>query len=344
MVTKLCLVGAGSIGRRHLRLLLERDDTAWCVAEPNEFCRKAVREAFPDVPLYMSMEEAVAAEHCDAVIIATPHGTHADLSIKALEMGLHVFCEKPMSDSLSDCVRMLKAAQASDKVFSVGFMFRFDPFVHKVKELIQSGAIGKIVHYSSRFATYNTLLCSVTQHQRHTPFSVVMDCIHDSDLLYYFTERIPDYAYSCAYQAGDMERTSPQNFIDTVYRWESADMGAHIHFNYVQHPQIHDLQIVGDKGYILGDFMSADVIVGGRETADTEIFSATRSVIGNDFNNVYRTQWNEFLRSVRGERKAENPPEQAIVSTLLMHSQIESAKAGKEVDIRQLAAKYGYQY
>lgn len=339
MVTKLCLVGAGSIGRRHLRLLLERDDTALCVAEPNEFCRKAVREAFPDVPLYMSMEEAVAAEHCDAVIIATPHGTHADLSIKALEMGLHVFCEKPMSDSLSDCVRMLKAAQASDKVFSVGFMFRFDPFVHKVKELIQSGAIGKIVHYSSRFATYNTLLCSVTQHQRHTPFSVVMDCIHDSDLLYYFTERIPDYAYSCAYQAGDMERTSPQNFIDTVYRWESADMGAHIHFNYVQHPQIHDLQIVGDKGYILGDFMSADVIVGHID-GTKEIFPNTRG----DSDNLYREEWNAFLRAVRGECKPENPAEQAIVSTLLMYSQIESAKAGHEINIHELASKHGYTY
>ena len=61
-------------------------------------------------------------------------------------------------------------------------------------------------------------------------------------------------------------------------------------------------------------------------------------------NNVYRSEWNEFLRAVRGERKAENPPEQAIVSTLLMYSQMESAETGKEVDIRQLAAKYGYHY
>ena len=121
-------------------------------------------------------------------------------------------------------------------------------------------------------------------------------------------------------------------------------MGAHIHFNYVQHPQIHDLQIVGDKGYILGDFMSADVTIGNRETMDTEVFSSTRSVIGNDFNNVYRAEWNEFLRAVRGERKAENPPEQAIVSTLLMHAQIASAESGKEVDIRALAAENGYQY
>lgn len=103
-----------------------------------------------------------------------------------------------------------------------------------------------------------------------------------------------------------------------------------------EHPQIHDLQIVGDKGYILGDFMSADVTVGSRETADTEVFPGTR----DDFNNVYRT----FLRAVRGERKAENPPRQAIVSTLLMHSRIESAESGKEVNIHAIAKKYGYHF
>lgn len=342
--TKLCLVGAGSIGRRHLRLLSEREDVELCVVEPSEQCRAAALEILPGVPFYASLEDAVTRGGCEAVIIATPHKTHAPLAIKALELGAHVFCEKPMSDSLEDCVALLNASKESDKVVSVGFMFRFDPFVQKVKEIIDSGRIGKIIHYSSRFATYNTLLCSVTQHQEHTPYSLVMDCIHDSDLIYHFTGRIPDYAYSVAYKAGDMPRSSPPNFIDTVYRCEDKSMGAHIHFNYVQHPQIHDLQIVGDKGYILGDFMSADVIVGSRESADKEVFPSTRSGIGNDFNNVYRAEWNEFLRSVRGERKPENPPEQAIVSTLLMHSQIESAESGKEVDIHALAQKYGYQF
>ena len=342
--TKLCLVGAGSIGRRHLRLLSQREDVTLCVVEPNEACKAAVAQEHPQMPFFDSMEAAVTEGGCEAVIIATPHRTHAPLAIQALELGAHVFVEKPMSDSLEDCVALLNAAKKIDKVVSVGFMFRFDPFVQKVKEIIDSGRIGRILHYSSRFATYNTLRCSVTHHQEHTPYSLVMDCIHDSDLIYHFTGRIPDYAYSVAYRAGDLPLSSPQNFVDTVYRYEDKSMGAHIHFNYVQHPQIHDLQIVGDKGYILGDFMSADVTVGSRETADTEVFSATRSGIENDFNNVYRAQWNEFLRAVRGQRKAENSPEQAIVSTLLMYSQIESAESRKEVDIRQLAAKYGYHY
>lgn len=339
MVTKLCLVGAGSIGRRHLRLLLERSDTSLCVAEPNEACANTVKETFPLVPVYTSMEEAVNAEHCDAVIIATPHTTHVKIALQAMEMGLHVFCEKPMSDSLEECVQLLDAAKKSNKVFSVGFMFRFDPFIQKVKELIDSGKIGKILHYSSRFATYNTLLCSVTKHQQSTPYALVMDCIHDSDLLYYLTGKIPDYAYSSAYKAGEMPLSSPQNFIDTVYRWKDGAMGAHIHFNYVQHPQVHTLEIAGDKGYIQGDFMSATVTVadiGG----NIETFSDLRS----EFDDVYRNEWEAFLQAVRGLRKAENPPEQAIVSTLLMHSQIESGQSGKEVDVHAIAEKYGYRF
>ena len=61
MVTKLCLVGAGSIGRRHLKLLLEREDVALCVAEPSEKCKAAVKEICADLPIYDSMAEAVKA-------------------------------------------------------------------------------------------------------------------------------------------------------------------------------------------------------------------------------------------------------------------------------------------
>lgn len=336
---KLCLVGAGSIGRRHLRILLERGDTELCVAESNPACAKLIQDSYPQIPLYSNMDDAVKNEGCDAVIIATPHKTHTKLALRALELGVHVFCEKPMSDSMEECVQLLTSAQSSNQVFSVGFMFRFDPFIQKVKSIIDSGAIGDIIHYSSRFATYNTLLCSVTRHQETTPYSLVMDCIHDSDLLYYLTGKIPDYAHSSAYKAGDLPLSSPQNFIDTTYRWKDGTMGAHIHFNYVQHPQVHTLEIVGSKGYIQGDFMSAAVTV-GTITGSVETFSDLRG----DFDNVYRNEWEGFLQAVRDERKPENPPEQAIVSTLLMHSQIVSGQSGKEEDIHAIAEQYGYHF
>lgn len=334
---KLCLVGVGSIGRRHLRLLHERDDTALSVVEPFEPSWEQTLQEVGTFPRYLSMEEALEKELPDAVVIATPHGMHAAMAIQALRAGVHVFCEKPMSDSLDECVAMLHAAQKSAKVFSVGFMFHFDPFIRKVQELVDCGRIGKVLYYSSRFATYLTLLRSITRHQAHTPYSIAMDCIHDTDLLCWITGRVPDYAVSNHIEAGDLELRSPPNFLDTLYRWEQGDLAAHTHFNYVQHPQVHTLEIVGDRGYIQGDFMKAMITVGWDD--QLEHISMPR-----DIDDVYRTQWDYFLRSVRGEVNPENPASSAILSTLLMQAQKESGETGREVSIREIAARYGFSY
>ena len=333
-----CLIGAGSIGRRHLRLLRERDDVAISVVDPSDESWKKAESDFSDVKRYTSFDSALENEKCDAVKVATPHKTHSKLSEQALTAGLNDFCEKPMSDSMEECVAMLNATKASSNVFSVGFMFRFDPFVRKVKELINENRIGKILHYYSRFATYNTLLCSVTRHQENTPYSLIMDCIHDTDLLYFFTGRIPDYVYASAYKSGDMELSSPQNVIDILYRYDSGDIGASCHFNYVEHPQVHTLEIVGDKGYIQGDFMSAKITVGSID-GTVEYIDASRI-----FDDVYRAEWDNFIRSIRKETLPENPADSAIISTLLMYAQRESAQTGKEVSVRSIAERYGYSY
>ena len=335
---KLCLAGIGSIGRRHLRLLRERGDVDLCVAEPSDASWARAEKEGEGLVRYLTFEEALVAEKPDAVVIATPHGMHAGMAIQALESGAHVFCEKPMSDSMEECVAMLRAAEASGKVFSVGFMFRFDPFIKQIKALIDSGRIGRVVHYSSRFGTYNTLLCSVTLHQANTPFSIVMDCIHDTDLLCHLTGRVPDHVFASAIHAGELPRSSPQNVIDTVYRWDSGDLAAFAHFNYIEHPQVHTLEIVGDKGYIQGDFMTADITVGCID-GTAEHISAQRN-----FDDVYRAEWDHFVRAVRGEIAPENPARSAILPTLLMEGQKESAKEGREVDLHKIAGRYGFHY
>lgn len=335
---KICLVGAGSIGRRHLRLLAERDDVVLSVVDPSAASKEFVASKFENIVCYDSMQEAIEAEKPDAALIATPHQMHSQMAMDALNAGLHVFCEKPMSDSLEDCVKMLACARKSEKVFSVGFMFRFDPFIRKIKELIDGGVLGNIVHYTSRFASYNILLCSVTKHQENTPYSLVMDCIHDTDLLHFLTGSVPDYVYSNAIKAGAMELSSPQNLIDTLYRWEDKKLSANVHFNYIEHPQVHTLEIAGDRGYVKGDFADGSITLGTID-GKVEQISAAR-----DFDNVYRAELDHFIRAVRGEVEPENKAESAILSTLLMQAQKEAAICGREVNIHDIAARYGFEY
>ena len=332
---RICVVGAGSIGRRHIRLLNERDDVSLSIVEPFEKSYQRIVDEIGTFRRFSSLEEALISGEVDAVVIATPHGMHAEMALKALEAGVDVFCEKPMSDSLPDCVKMLEAVKRTGKVFQTGFMFRFDPCVLKMKEIADSGRIGNIVYFSSRFCSYNILLCSVTKHQKDHPYSLPMDTIHDTDLLYYFTKRIPDHVYACGYQAGALELSSDPNFLDIIYRFDKGDLGAMAHFDYVVHPQVHDLMITGDKGYIGGDFMTGEITIGSTD-GSKEVFTVHREA-----DDIYRLEWQSFIEAIRGEHAPENPADSAIVATLLLQCQIDSAKAGKEVDVTAVAKAAG---
>ena len=79
----------------------------------------------------------------EAVVIATPHPTHADLAIRSLQAGKHVLVEKPMATSLADAVRIEEAAARSRRVF-MALPFDRSPAVEEAKRLIELGAIGRV--------------------------------------------------------------------------------------------------------------------------------------------------------------------------------------------------------
>jgi UDP-N-acetylglucosamine 3-dehydrogenase len=93
--------------------------------------------------VYPDLDGLLRASEVEAVIIATPHPTHADLAIRCLEAGKHVLCEKPMATSLADAVRIEEAAARSQGVF-MALPFDRSPAVEEAKRLIDSGAIGRV--------------------------------------------------------------------------------------------------------------------------------------------------------------------------------------------------------
>ena len=80
----------------------------------------------------------------DAVLIATPHYFHTSMGIAALQAGLHVMVEKPLSVHKADCERLIAAHQGGDQVFGAMFQLRTDPIYRQIKSLITGGEIGAI--------------------------------------------------------------------------------------------------------------------------------------------------------------------------------------------------------
>jgi D-xylose 1-dehydrogenase (NADP+, D-xylono-1,5-lactone-forming) len=93
---------------------------------------------------YGSYEELLADPDVEAVYISLPNSLHVDWSIRALEAGKHVLCEKPLSRRPEDVERAFDVAEQSDRLLMEAFMYRHNPQTAKLKELVGEGAIGRL--------------------------------------------------------------------------------------------------------------------------------------------------------------------------------------------------------
>src|ERR1700753_669100 len=138
------LAGLGRMGRIHAASLATRCPSAElaCVFDADTGMASPVADQF-GVARAESYESILADGTVDAVAIATPTGTHAELAIRAAQAGKHVFWEKPISRARKPAVRLREAVQAAGLVFQVGFHRRFDPDGAAVAARIRAGELGE---------------------------------------------------------------------------------------------------------------------------------------------------------------------------------------------------------
>ena len=144
---RVALVGVGVMGRDHARILATSAaaDLVWCVdVDP------AARERTPPgVPFTTDLEEALDTPGLEALFIATPQRFHEDGVRRALERGLHVFCEKPMAHTLESADRILALGEAHPGRLVFGHMMRFDPRWIALRRAVEDGRLGRLVHLSN---------------------------------------------------------------------------------------------------------------------------------------------------------------------------------------------------
>jgi len=141
------VIGVGNIGSAHAAALyggMVEGARLAALCDTDEGKRATLSEKYKGVPVYADADGLFSAGICDAVIVSVPHRHHAPIGIKAFESGLHVLCEKPIGVSVSDAKALISAAEKSGKVFSMMFNQRTNPVFRKVKELVDSGAVGQI--------------------------------------------------------------------------------------------------------------------------------------------------------------------------------------------------------
>jgi len=106
---------------------------------------KSVAKKYGNVKYYTKEEDLVNDKNVQVIYIATPTNLHCPQTILAAKRGKHVLCEKPMAMTVSECEKMIDVCKKNKVKLSLGYMMRYHAYHKKIKEIVDSGVLGRLV-------------------------------------------------------------------------------------------------------------------------------------------------------------------------------------------------------
>jgi len=252
---RLGIIGMGNIGKYHADYLLNR--------KVNRARLAAVADAFAPLEKYAALGlktfsdglDLIRSGEVDAVIIATPHYQHTTLGIAALEAGLHIMVEKPISVHKADAERLIAAADQHPKqVFSAMFQLRTEPRYVKIKRLIESGELGAIVRVNWIMTDwFRTEIYYASGGWRATWKGegggvLLNQCPHNLDILLWLCGRPARVRGFC--QLGRFHNIEVEDNVTGYLEWDSGATGVFI-TSTGEAPGTNRLELAGTRGKLV---------------------------------------------------------------------------------------------
>jgi predicted dehydrogenase len=121
-------------------------ELAW-LCDVDDAGRDRLARSYPSARATAQLDDLLGDPELDAVVLATPVPTHADLAVRVLEAGKHCFVEKPLATTVTDAERAVDAAERAGRTLMVGHLLEYHPGLCALKELADSGELGEEIFY-----------------------------------------------------------------------------------------------------------------------------------------------------------------------------------------------------
>ena len=191
-------IGAGNRTNKYLEYAVRNPGRLKLVgvAERNDIRRHAVAAKFGLTPEQCFADYERFFENpvpADAILIGTPENMHFEPCMKAIEAGYNVLLEKPIAQSLPECCRIAEAARRKGVIVGVCHVLRYHPYFIKIKEIVDSGQLGRIISISHLAAvgldrTTHGFVRGMWRREEITNPMLISKCCHDIDFLLWLTE------------------------------------------------------------------------------------------------------------------------------------------------------------
>ena len=240
------VVGCGYWGSKHVRVLSATPGVSEiALIDPDLALCTSLQRVFPATRLFSRLEAALP--QVDALVIATPPQTHAQLASAAVREGKHVLIEKPLATSLMDAQLLVDLARSTNAIVMVGHTFQFNPAVRELQRRLAAGELGEIYYIHSARLNLGLYRPDV---------DVVWDLApHDVSILNYLLGSRPDAvsAWGDALAFGDVHDLA---YIRLEYRHPKVTGYAHL--SWLDPRKTRTVTVVGSEKMAIYDDLAEE--------------------------------------------------------------------------------------
>ncbi|MEQ3549118.1 Gfo/Idh/MocA family oxidoreductase [Pseudonocardia nematodicida] len=228
------VVGYGYWGSKHVRVLCSMPSVAVTVVDEHTGRLAEALSRHPGIRVAEHVHDVL--DDVDAVVVATPPGSHAAVALAALDAGCHVLVEKPLTTTVPDAETLVDRARRADVRLMVGNTFEYNPAVARLREIVRSGVLGRILYI-------DTARLSLGRYQ--SDVNVVWDLApHDISIVSYLLDEMP------AATAVWAQRNIGRRHADIAYlrlSFERSRTQAFVHVSWLDPNKVRRVTVVGDR-------------------------------------------------------------------------------------------------
>jgi predicted dehydrogenase len=224
---------------------LPNAELVWC-CDGSPQARERAAAIAPGVRLGENLDELLADETLDAIALATPVPTHAELAVRVLDAGKHCFVEKPLAQSVADAERAVEAAARSGRVLMVGHLLEYHPGVRALKQLVDEGELGEVLYVYG-----NRLNLGKLRADENALWSLGA---HDVSVLLHLVAEEP---VEVAARGESYLRPGVEDVVFCFLRFPSG-ISAHLHLSWLDPHKERRFTVVGSKRMATFDDMAVE--------------------------------------------------------------------------------------
>lgn len=246
---RVAVVGAGTMGFHHARVLADLDSVARLCAVVDTNTRRAgtVARRF-HAPAYDSVTAMLDGVRPDAVIVAVPTSAHHEVAREVLNRGVPTLVEKPLAATGEQAADLVAAARASGATLAVGHIERFNPAVIELKRRLDDGALGRLfMIHSRRVSPFPTRVMDV---------GVVADlATHELDMMCYLSGSEPIHVQASTCRVLDHGH---EDVVFALLRFPDGLLGV-LDVNWVTPTKVRDIAVTGEKGMFTVNYLTQEL-------------------------------------------------------------------------------------